>query len=172
MAGNKKPRKPPTGKDRNAGAALPLSFGMSAEQAARLKRIPLDSLNKFQEKKATKLDSTNIYLRLVSGLYICLNILEMKEDAAAVYEPIKEAIETMRGIMFRNDGTEQTEWRMSPGETDIILEALDIVSQLQDQITRREMLFAFRESQKSIEQAFRKANPGKKVPTELHQQVV
>lgn len=173
MAGNKgKKRKQVAAGPRETSAALPLSFGMSVEQAARLKRIPLDSVNMFQEKKATKIDSTNIYLRLITGLHIVKNVIETHDVDADILTPLENAVAAMRALMFRNDELPQTEWRMSPGEFAIIIEALDVVDQLQDQITRRDMLMSFRAAQKSVEDGFRKARPGQPVPEEMKDQIV
>lgn len=172
MAGNKRKRNKPAVGPRETSAALPLIFGMSVEQAARLKRIPLDSLNMFQEKKATKLDSTNIYLRLITGLHIVKHVLPTHDISGEILEPMENAVAAMRALMFRNDELPQTEWRMSPGEFTIIIEALDIVDQLQDQVTRRDMLLSFRAAQKSVEDGFRKARPGEAVPVEMKDQIV
>ncbi len=167
-----KRQKTSTGKERDTSAALPLIFGMSLEQAARLKRIPLDSLNKFQEHKAEKIDSTNIYLRLMTGLHIVEHVIKTHDIDGDVLDPLKNAITAMRAVMFRNDELPQTEWRMSPGEIVLIIEALDIVDQLQDQITRRDMLMSFRASQAIIEKNFRTAYPERVVPKEIKDQIV
>lgn len=167
-----KRQKASSGKQRNTSAVLPLIFGMSPEHAARLKRIPHDSLVNFQAKQGTKLDSTNIYLRLMTGMHIVERVIKTHNIDGEVFAPLQNALSAMRSIMFRNDGVPQTKWHMSPGEYVLVQEGLDVVDQLQDQITRREMLMAFRESQKVIEGNFRKENPGVPVPKELKDQIV
>ncbi len=172
MAGNKgsKRKKAPPGA-RETGAGLPLVFGMSTEQAARLKRIPIDSLNMFQEKKASKIDSTNLYLRLITGLHIVEHVI-VEDGIDELLIPLRDSITAMRSVMYRNENTPQAQWSMSPGEFELIINALDIVDQLQDQITRREMLMSFRAAQASVERGFRMAHPHKPVPKETHQQIV
>lgn len=172
MAGNKKSRKPSSNRQREVQAALPLAFGMSPEQAERLKRIPIDSLNRFQEKKATKIDSTNIYLRIMTGIHIVEHVMKSHNIEGDVFKPLQEALSATRATMFRNEQLPDGQWTMSPGETVLVIAGLDVVDQLQDQITRRDMLFAFRGAQRIIEENFRKAHPGKPVPKETHQQIV
>lgn len=156
MAGNKKPRKPSSGPRREAAAVLPMVFSMSPEQAERLKRIPLDSLNLFQEKKAKGIDATNIFLRLMTGLYLAENVVKNYNVDGDIIKPLQDAISAMRSMMFRADQTKANPWNLSPGETVLVIEGLDVVNDLQDQVTRREMAFAFREAQKAISDNFEK----------------
>ena len=150
MAGNKGKKRKSAGTAKHLSPALPLGFGINADQAYRLKRIVKDSINKFQQKSAAQIDATNILLRLSVGIYLCANILKMDESGESVVMSIDEGIKVMRAIGERFIQSGSTKWHMSPGEFEIIMEALDIIDEMQDQVTRRELLMAFRSAQRTM----------------------
>lgn len=172
MAGNNKNRRKSAGTSKHITSAMPLVFAMNAEQANRLKDIPNKSMAIFALGTAGKQDYTNIHLRLVTGVYIAKAVLHLRDDDASVFMPIKEGLEALRGVLRLAQENDMQKWHMSPGTFAMVDEALDIINQLQDQITRREMAFAWREAQKAIEESFRRARPGAMVPKEPKDQIL
>lgn len=150
------------GKRKSAGTAkkivagLPVQFALSPEQAARLKNIPLDSLSKFREGKAVAQDFTNVHLRLITGLYLCEAILHLVDDDASIFMPIQEGLLVNHAIKETSVNAKDGIWRASPVEIEIVADAIDIINQLQDQVTRRELRDAFRKAQAAITTAFEK----------------
>ena len=154
--GSKSKTRKSAGTTKHIQAGLPIIFAMTTEQASRLKRIANDSLDRFREGKAVGIDFTNIHQRLVTGHHLCVDILHLEGDDASVFMPISEALIINHAIKDRAFENTKVNWHATPVEIEIIDEALDIIDQLQDQVSRRDLQTAFRQAQVSVKTALNK----------------
>lgn len=170
--GSKSKTRVSAGTTRNIVAALPMIFGMSPDQANRLKNIPKRSLGLFQEGKAVRVDFTNIYLRLVTGIHICKDLFEMTGDAASVYMAIDDAVAVLRAAMTESLSKVPEVCRMSPVTIQLVDDALELINELQNQITRRELNGAWKKAVAAIEERFREMHPGQPIPAQVKDQII
>lgn len=164
--GSKPKKRKSAGNAKPVQAALPIVVRMSEEQEQRLVDIPHKSLEAYRAGNVEKQDVANIHWRLVVGFFLATSILELKNDDASIVMPINEAIVANRSIMLAGHEREPQAWRASPGEIYAIEEGIDIIDQLQPQVTRRDLVMALRKAQQFMNKAFQGNNKVIDLPKE------
>lgn len=108
-----------------------------------LKEMPAASLKKLRQARGSIRDWANIQFRLAFGLFLVKNVLHMEDEAASVVLPLNEAVVVNQAVMHRAKRPGAQGWVATPMEAEMIDEALDYISQIQDQVDPEDLQMAF-----------------------------
>lgn len=150
MAGNSKSKRKSAGTRKQMCSVTPLTIGITHDQKLRLKMMPYNALQAFREGTATRTNFTTIYLRLSQGVHLLKDVLKIDVTKNDFVETLVASLEMARTIMQACTSTTPEEWTATAHQIALLDEGLNIVDQLQDQTTRRELAFAMRESHKAF----------------------
>lgn len=153
MAGNKKPRKErkSAGVRKTLLTATPIVIRQSKEENEKIRQRPWNSLCAFKTNKAILDDWVTLLYRLILGRQLTESHFENMGLAELV-----AGLTAVCDIYERHKTT--SVWSLLPIEASIISDAIELVDQMQDKTTRKELLQAFLTADRNMEQHLKTVN--------------
>lgn len=148
MAGNGKTKRKSAGVKSKLISKTPLVIRFSKEESDKLKELPLKALEHFKNNQGNLSHWKAIIFRLNVTLILTDKHFQEKEAVSR----LKMSVEILLIIFHTNKGKEH--WSMSEQEISILEEALELSNGVQDLCTRKEMLLAYKETDKFLKQHY------------------
>ena len=135
---------PDTTPPKEMAIAVPSPKGVmiNLDQAAQSGQVPHNSLLSMYHGRGNERDYSNVFVRLLVAAYLIKHVLHLDEAGNEIAEAVQAGSRAMQEILDTNktrpEGTPPV-WRATPDQYHVIEIALDVMDQLQRQVTRKEL---------------------------------